>query len=126
MAKQNWNVEDWAVYIRDGCQCVYCGLDGKAGFAIWRQLDMDHLIPKSRGGTNDRSNKVVTCVRCNLMKGSYDPRGYEPNAITVSEPLNDDDRNRLIALARKNIERNQRDWLEDFRLMLDEIVRTRT
>jgi hypothetical protein len=31
---------------------------------------IDHVIPLSKGGSNDKSNLVLSCVRCNLEKGS--------------------------------------------------------
>ncbi len=120
MAKENW--PDWPIYVRDGCRCVYCGLDGTREFVVWQQFTIDHLIPRSRNGTNGDNNKVVACPSCNLMKGSYDPRGYEPGAPTFNEPPNDEERTRLLDEARKYIKRNQRDLEGDFRLMLGEIA----
>lgn len=40
--------------------CVYCGGDA---------TERDHDIPVSRGGTNDPSNIVLACTRCNTSKG---------------------------------------------------------
>lgn len=45
-----------------GYTCHYCGkFDG--------DLTIDHLIPLSRGGTNERSNLVAACSACNSEKG---------------------------------------------------------
>lgn len=41
-------------------KCVYCGNDA-TGF--------DHIVPISRGGTDDDSNLVLCCQRCNSAKG---------------------------------------------------------
>jgi len=43
--------------------CVYCDATGVA-------LNIDHLRPRSRGGTNRISNLVLACVPCNQAKGS--------------------------------------------------------
>ena len=43
--------------------CPYCGKSFKEGH-------MDHIVPLSRGGTNDRSNLVYVCKKCNLAKGA--------------------------------------------------------
>jgi hypothetical protein len=41
--------------------CIYCG--GK------RDLTIDHLIPKSRGGPDIADNAILACRSCNLSKG---------------------------------------------------------
>lgn len=52
--------------------------------AMWAQYD--HILPHSKGGTNDLENIVVTCAPCNFGRMNYmldevgllDPRGCEP------------------------------------------------
>ena len=44
--------------------CVYCGYR-----RIARTLDIDHMIPAVRGGSNDESNLQVICRPCNQRKG---------------------------------------------------------
>ena len=44
--------------------CTYCGYRRRAS-----SLDIDHVIPVARGGSNDPSNLQVICRRCNLRKG---------------------------------------------------------
>lgn len=51
------------VFIRDGHTCRYCG-------ATDTPLHCDHVVPLSRGGSNEMSNLVAACQRCNLSKGS--------------------------------------------------------
>lgn len=50
-----------AVLHRDGSRCQYCGRDADS---------IDHVIPRSRGGTHTWDNVVAACRRCNLGKGS--------------------------------------------------------
>jgi 5-methylcytosine-specific restriction endonuclease McrA len=54
------------VMIRDRYTCVYCGR--RSG-----PITMDHLIPRSRGGTNDFDNCVACCRACNQKKGARLP-----------------------------------------------------
>ena len=53
------------IYKRDGHECVYCGSS--------RNLTLDHVIPKSRGGTNNWTNLVTSCQKCNLKKADRTP-----------------------------------------------------
>jgi len=53
------------IYKRDGHECVYCGSK--------RDLTLDHVIPKSKGGGNEWTNLVTSCFKCNLKKGSKTP-----------------------------------------------------
>lgn len=48
-----------AVFARDGGRCVYCGLAATS---------IDHVVPRSRGGTHTWDNVVAACSRCNHAK----------------------------------------------------------
>ena len=48
-----------AVFARDGGHCVYCGAAATS---------LDHVIPKSRGGSHTWDNVVSACGRCNHVK----------------------------------------------------------
>lgn len=37
----------------------------------------DHFIPKSKGGTNDKTNIWKICRRCNVRKGNRMPNDHE-------------------------------------------------
>lgn len=50
---------------RDGYRCVYCGQKGNAHIA----LEIDHVTPRSWGGSNTTDNLVTACARCNNLKG---------------------------------------------------------
>ena len=52
-----------ALFARDGWRCVYCGTT--AG-----RLTLDHVVPRSRGGTSEWENVVTSCAPCNLKKGN--------------------------------------------------------
>lgn len=54
-----------AVFIRDGFRCTYCGARPRQ-----EELHADHVIPVSKGGTNDIGNLVTACRTCNIGKGT--------------------------------------------------------
>ncbi|OLT14248.1 endonuclease [Pseudonocardia sp. CNS-139] len=47
---------------RDGRRCAYCGK---------RADTIDHVIPRSRGGTHDWDNCVAACRACNSRKADH-------------------------------------------------------
>jgi 5-methylcytosine-specific restriction endonuclease McrA len=56
------------LFERDKCTCQYCGLRLPS-----RDLTIDHVMPKSRGGQTDWTNVVVACVKCNTRKSNRTP-----------------------------------------------------
>lgn len=57
------------LFARDGYTCQYCGR--QPGRAL---LTMDHMLPRSRGGTLTWENMVTACTSCNQRKGSRTPQ----------------------------------------------------
>lgn len=56
------------IYARDGNTCQYCGVR----FAR-TELNLDHVIPRSRGGVSTWENVVCSCHACNRHKGGRSP-----------------------------------------------------
>ena len=54
-----------AVFARDASTCQYCAD---------RAENLDHVIPRSRGGTHTWENVVAACRSCNSKKGNRFPR----------------------------------------------------
>lgn len=70
------------VFLRDNYTCQYCGVRTK-------DLTLDHVLPRHRGGTHTWENLVSACGACNHHKGSRRPeeahmrllrQPYEPKA----------------------------------------------
>jgi 5-methylcytosine-specific restriction endonuclease McrA len=57
------------IYARDKCTCQYCGRRLPR-----HQLNLDHVIPRSRGGTSRWENIVCSCLPCNRKKGGKTPQ----------------------------------------------------
>lgn len=60
LSRSAWRPLRDAVLARDGYVCVYCG-DG------W-DLCADHVVPLSKGGSNEEDNLVCACRPCNTSK----------------------------------------------------------
>ncbi len=56
------------IFFRDRNRCQYCG----KVFAQ-RDLNLDHVVPLSRGGHSEWTNVVTACVPCNSKKGNRYP-----------------------------------------------------
>jgi len=51
------------VFRRDHHSCQYCGSS--------KHLTLDHVIPRSKGGTHSWDNVVTACERCNSRKSDH-------------------------------------------------------
>jgi hypothetical protein len=58
-----WARKRQRIYDRDGNACVFCGTT--------ERLTLDHIIPRSRGGTDRLDNLQTACKRCNGLKSAY-------------------------------------------------------
>lgn len=57
------------IYARDKCTCQFCGSKLPR-----QELNLDHVIPRSRGGTSTWENVVCSCHYCNRRKGGRTPQ----------------------------------------------------
>jgi len=53
-----------AVFARDAHTCQYCAAPAE---------NIDHIVPRSRGGSHTWENVVAACRRCNTKKGDRTP-----------------------------------------------------
>lgn len=58
------NLNRQNLFKRDDFKCVYCRTD--------KDLTIDHVIPKVKGGDNKWTNLVTCCHDCNVKKGHKD------------------------------------------------------
>ena len=56
------------IYARDQNRCQYCGRQFPRA-----ELNLDHVVPRMKGGTSVWENVVCSCHRCNRMKGGRTP-----------------------------------------------------
>jgi diadenosine tetraphosphate (Ap4A) HIT family hydrolase/5-methylcytosine-specific restriction endonuclease McrA len=57
----------YEVLRRAGFRCELCGVP-----ADERALEVDHILPRRHGGTDDLSNLQALCYKCNANKGARD------------------------------------------------------
>ena len=60
-----WRIVRRIVFERDAHVCRYCGSD--------QHLQVDHVVPLCRGGSNRFDNLITACELCNLSKGAKTP-----------------------------------------------------
>lgn len=67
-----------------GRKCAYCGAENLP-------LEVEHIIPKSRGGSNRVSNLTISCTRCNQKKCNQTAAefGYPHIQAQARQPLKD-------------------------------------
>ena len=68
------------LFARDRNTCQYCGKKCKTD-----DMNLDHVIPKSRGGGMNWKNIVAACIKCNDKKAARTPR--EANMHLIREPF---------------------------------------
>ncbi|MBI2767435.1 MAG: HNH endonuclease [Chloroflexi bacterium] len=54
------------IFVRDNWTCVYCG-------RMTRDLTLDHVLPRHRGGQHTWENLVSACKSCNHRKAGFTP-----------------------------------------------------
>lgn len=81
---------------RDNYSCQYCG-------AV-RNLTLDHLLPRSRGGETKWQNLVTACSRCNSRKGDRTPE--EAGLKLQSKPT----RPTLLTFLQLHLNQENNDW----------------
>ncbi|HPO63646.1 MAG TPA: HNH endonuclease [Candidatus Kapabacteria bacterium] len=82
---------------RDENRCQYCGK---------RDIEMtiDHIIPKSRGGTDSWENLVTACKHCNNKKGNRTPEEANMKLIKMPRKPNH------ILFIRQNVGKIEDKW----------------
>jgi 5-methylcytosine-specific restriction endonuclease McrA len=69
LPRSEWERRRTEVYFRDDYTCQYCGERGG-------KLECDHVVPLARGGSNDISNLVTACFKCNRSKRDKTPEEW--------------------------------------------------
>lgn len=68
------------IFARDNNSCQYCGKKFPTS-----DLSLDHVVPRSQGGTTTWENLVCACLKCNVQKGGRTPE--EANMSLIAKPV---------------------------------------
>lgn len=69
------------IFLRDKNTCMYCGKTSNDKSLF----NLDHVIPKSKGGKTTWDNIVLACVKCNSKKGNLSVK--EAGMKLIKEPV---------------------------------------
>lgn len=77
--KARMNLQDWLelrsrILLRDLFRCRECN--------YFKHLEVHHIIPKSKGGTDDPDNLITLCGRCHAKKHGFAWRENKRNRHT--------------------------------------------
>ena len=64
LPKKNVRFSRLNIYLRDNNTCQYCGVHYPRN-----ELNLDHVIPRVKGGITSWENVVCSCIECNRRKG---------------------------------------------------------
>ena len=70
---REWKKQRERVLKRDNYTCMYCGQDA---------TQVDHIIPRKRGGGHDLDNLVACCSPCNSRKGALEEGVFLTRGVT--------------------------------------------
>lgn len=79
------------IYEHYSYRCCYCG----KRFST-KDLNLEHIVPRSRGGKTDWNNVVTSCIRCNLGKGGRLP--HEAGMHLLIKPSRPRWKSRIVLL----------------------------
>jgi 5-methylcytosine-specific restriction endonuclease McrA len=89
---------------RDGPSCVWCGR------AVWRRdLTLEHVVPRSRGGHLTPENALLACRGCNRRRGSRPVDAYARELLREGANVDLDALRRSLARLARSQRRSHRE-----------------
>jgi 5-methylcytosine-specific restriction endonuclease McrA len=109
VATGKWSEGTARLSERAGHRCEYCGLDFFASVVNYKSIQVDHIVPVSKGGDPDSiDNKALACRTCNFdLKSRWNPK----------DACSSDDRDALIAAVREYIKGREQHYDKEVALM---------
>jgi len=75
MKELGYSERDAIVFVRANGKCEYCGVDLIHDRITWDSVQFDHVIPKSKEGSDEEQNLALSCKVCNNAKMTFYPEG---------------------------------------------------
>lgn len=72
------DIDKLYIYNRDNKECYFCKRPLE-----FNQTTLDHYLPKSKKGTMDVFNLVISCKKCNKLKGNKIPEDYKDKILEM-------------------------------------------
>jgi len=82
-------------------KCAYCGAENIP-------LEIEHITPKSKGGTNRIDNLTISCRKCNMDKGNKLPKEWL-NELKASKKKSDAERAKNFEKAKRDVKKTLKD-----------------
>ena len=92
------------LFERDKFCCQYCGTRHSS-----KELNMDHVVPRDRGGKTTWENIVTSCLRCNSRKGNREP--FEAGMHLLRKPERPRRRPFVSGLMQRQVDKSWRYFL---------------
>ncbi len=86
------------IYMRDDGACYFCGKK-----LLFKQISLDHYLPKSKSGPNDLFNLVCSCRRCNKYKKSSVPEDYKEVLLELFKKAIEDGEITSVGIKKKDL-----------------------
>jgi 5-methylcytosine-specific restriction endonuclease McrA len=74
--KEIWNLTRERIYLRDSGQCQRCNTATDL-----KKCHIDHMVPLSKGGTNNDENLRVLCPICHILRADRSHQGMIAKAL---------------------------------------------
>ena len=80
---REWEKLRLLVLARDNYLCQPCA----ENYKVTPATEVDHIIPKNKGGTNDPDNLQSICNSCHVIKTEYDKHGTVKGTHIDGKPI---------------------------------------
>lgn len=89
VSTKRWSLGTATAFVRANHRCEYCSFDFLESVEALKQMEVDHIVPLSKGGEPaDLANLAIACRHCNFhLKRRWDPRSVAGEAATRDDLL---------------------------------------